>query len=291
MRNRAMLIFSIILLSIVVLLLIGFMIYALNGRHPFNFKRVSENKIHDETYTYQFKKIDITSDAADVEVKLSDSNEFRLVIYGKEDLLKVATSSRELKVNIKSEKCFGFCFNTTMFKTILYVPKNYGGEIKIENKYGDVKIEDLKNANIILDVSYGDIDMQDVRKADIDNSYGDIKIGNVEDATVKAACGDIDIRTIQTGKIKNNLGDIKIGRVEKSIEIDEDCGNVEIDSLNIENDSHISNSLGDVRLGTTNEIYIDAKTSLGDVKIANNYRQSMVTLKIENSAGDIIVKN
>ena len=64
-----------------------------------------------------------------------------------------------------------------------------------------------------------------------------------------------------------------------------------IDSLNLKENSSIHNSYGDIKIGSTNEIYINAKTSLGDTKINNNYQKSDVTLTIDNSCGDIRVNN
>ena len=87
------------------------------------------------------------------------------------------------------------------------------------------------------------------------------------------------------------MGDIKISEIIGKVDIQEDCGNVEISSMTLEKDSSIENSLGDITIGDTNEIYIDARTSLGDVKINNNFHQSEITLKIKNSAGNIKVRN
>lgn len=42
---------------------------------------------------------------------------------------------------------------------------------------------------------------------------------------------------------------------------------------------------------STNDIYIDAKTDLGDVDVNHNNRMSGITLKIKNNCGDIEVDN
>ena len=41
----------------------------------------------------------------------------------------------------------------------------------------------------------------------------------------------------------------------------------------------------------TNEIYIDAKTTLGRTKVNNCYQKSDVTLTIKNQCGDIEIDN
>lgn len=46
-----------------------------------------------------------------------------------------------------------------------------------------------------------------------------------------------------------------------------------------------------MKIGETNDIYIDAKTDLGEVKVNRNNRYSEITLEIENDCGDIKVEN
>ncbi|MDE5630205.1 MAG: DUF4097 family beta strand repeat-containing protein, partial [Bacilli bacterium] len=72
---------------------------------------------------------------------------------------------------------------------------------------------------------------------------------------------------------------------------DADCGDISIKELTIDKNSEIENSMGDVSIGQTNDILIDAKTSLGEVNIRNNNYKSDITLSIDNSCGDITVKN
>ena len=67
--------------------------------------------------------------------------------------------------------------------------------------------------------------------------------------------------------------------------------NIKIDKVQIAEDSYIKSDYGDVRIKETNDIYIDAKTDLGDVKINTNNRHSEITLKIEGDCGDIKVEN
>ena len=55
--------------------------------------------------------------------------------------------------------------------------------------------------------------------------------------------------------------------------------------------SKIDVDLGDVKIKETNDIYIEAKTDLGDTKINNNNRTSNVTLKIKVDCGNIKVEN
>ncbi len=75
------------------------------------------------------------------------------------------------------------------------------------------------------------------------------------------------------------------------MKITEDCGDVNIKNINLNQDSSIKNSFGDIEIGSTNNLYIEASTDLGDTKINKNQRKAKTTLKLENSCGDIKVKN
>ena len=73
--------------------------------------------------------------------------------------------------------------------------------------------------------------------------------------------------------------------------MENDCGDIEVNNINLNKNSYIKDEYGDIKIGNTNELYIDAKTNLGKVKIKNNYHKSDITLKIENDCGDIEVNN
>ena len=60
-----------------------------------------------------------------------------------------------------------------------------------------------------------------------------------------------------------------------------DCGNAEIDTLSINENSNIEVDLGNIEIGSTNDIYIDASVDLGKTNINNNNRNSSVTLKVK----------
>ena len=85
--------------------------------------------------------------------------------------------------------------------------------------------------------------------------------------------------------------DTKIEVVLNKCEIINDCGDIKIQNLYIQEFSNINSSLGDIKIGNTNEIYVDAKTDLGDLKINTNNRYSETILKIKNSCGDIKIEN
>lgn len=261
MKNKSLTVFLIVFLSILALAITCLMISMLRGNVKlFNFKnfnKTSNELVLDEIYNIDFNKVYIKATAGDVYIKESSNDEVRVVIYGDKENTTVETENDELSIQVKSKSCIGFCFNTTISKVEVYLPKTYENLIEIVNEYGDIKVDEFSNA--IIDIE--------------------------ED------CGDVSILSASVIHVKNEYGDIEIGSVYNQLDLMNDCGDIEIDDITLTEDSVITDSFGDIKIGNTNEIYIDAKTELGDVEINHNVKKSDITLKIENDCGDIEIKN
>lgn len=295
MKNKGLIISLIIFLVIVCIMLICFMVSVINGKHVFTKifvgSKRSNNLVINETYEINFEKIKINTDAADVYVKESSDNNIKVLVYGDEDKSKVNVSGRSLEIDAKQKKCFGFCFNVTKSKVLVYLPKDYKNNIVVDNKYGDVVIDSFLEANVGVSANCGDVLIKGALTAKVDNDYGDIKVNNAKDVNVNASAGDIELGKVSDITVKNSCGDIEVFSVLNYMNIEADCGNVEIKNVNINKNSYIKDDFGDIEIGNTNDIYIDAKTDLGEVDVKHNSRMSNVTLKIKNNCGDIEVDN
>lgn len=290
MKNNTLIVCLIIILVIICIALLGFMMKVINGKMGFPYK-VSEELVIDEEYENKFNSIEISSDASDIEVKQTSEEKIRVVIYGDKDKTEVKDKENELYIISKHKKSSWFSFGNKIAKIEVYIPKKYEKEIIVNNKYGDIDIAEFPEANIEVNEDCGDVDVIGANKVIITNKYGDIKLNKAKEANIKQSAGEVKIENVDDIIVKNNYGDIKITNVYNSINAEEDCGDVKVDNLTINKDSSIKNNLGSIKIGTTNEIYIDAKTDLGDVKVNNNHQKSDITLKIENDCGDIKVNN
>ena len=173
----------------------------------------------------------------------------------------------------------------------LYIPNTFAKDLEINNDYGDITIGDFPPAHISVEEDYGDVFVQSGNEVKVENNYGDIEIEEANIAHVKESAGNVTIGKVQDAIVHNNFGDIKVQEVLHFMDIKQDCGDVKIEKAILNKDSKIENHLGDIKIGETNEIYIEAKTSLGDTKIKQNNHKADVTLQIENSCGDIKVDN
>ena len=297
MNNKTPKIILIVFLSILV---IGLSIFFVNILTNKNFRfghfsfghKVSNELVFNQEYETIFDTIKIDSKSSDIEIKEGNESKVKVVIYGDKDETNVEIVNNKLNIKSNEKKCIGFCFNMTIAKIEVYLPNGYSGNINIENNYGDVNIGNFDNLILDATLDAGDIKVDSLKSGKIKNSYGDIKIlGYSKELEIDQDCGDVEVSEVDRIKLENNYGDINIGKVNEYLQIKEDCGDVKIDSLNLKENSSIHNSYGDIKIGSTNEIYINAKTSLGDTKINNNYQKSDVTLTIDNSCGDIRINN
>lgn len=295
MKNKGLIIALISFLSIISIFLIIIMILLLNGKIKiprFNIStKVSEELILDKNYDDIFSEIIIKSSTSDINIFSSDDKIIRVVIYGDKSLLNIKDTSNILDIAFEGKKCSLFCFNLVKNRIDIYLPSGYDKDIFINNDYGDIEIGDLKKANIKIEEDCGDVYIKNGNEVIVNNDYGDIKIDNATDIDVNNSAGDIKIGTVNKAKIKNNYGDIIVRSINEKLDITDDCGDIKISNLELKQNSYIKNNFGDIKIGSTNKIYIDAKTDLGNVKINSNFNKSDITLKLDNDCGDIKVDN
>ncbi len=291
MKNRKPIITLIIILGIIFVVGCIFFIKIISSNKPFIFNYKEEKKlVLDKEYDNNFDSININSKASSINVLEGREDKILLKIYGNKDYVNVNTSNI-LDIKIEQEDCHFFCLEKTISRIDIYLPSSFSKEINITNNYGDTKLENFDNivSNIYNDC--GDIIIGSIRDGKIENDYGDIKIGKVDSVDVKNDCGDIDIGEVNSIKAHNSYGDISIKKINNYLNIEDDCGDIELNNINLTKKSTIKNDYGDIDIGMTNDIYIDASVDLGDISINNNNHKSDIVLKIENDCGDIIVAN
>ncbi len=261
MKNKGIIITLIILLSIIIFFLIMFLVMCLTGRIKgilFFGTKKSTNIIFDKTYSVEdINNIDIRQDAGNVIFRETSEDNIQVVVYGEnESDVDVNFNQNNLSIdNINNQKFTFFSFGVIEKDIVVYIPSTYNKTIKIKNDYGNCEMLDLENAIV-----------------DIDCSCGNVKLGKIRNVTVKCDLGNTEIKEIL------NKCDIKA-----------DCGNIEIDTISIQEDSTIKADLGNVDINKTNDIYIEANVDLGKTNISQNNRNSEITLKINCDCGNVTV--
>lgn len=262
MKNKGLIITSIILLSILVIFLIMFLVTAITGKGSFvgmlGVEKDSGKVIFDDNFGLEgINKIQILSKTGDIIFEENKDENIRVVAYGKNDGdIKVELNGDQLKIDYTkySKSWFGFNHKTDI---IVYIPTNYTNTIDIDSDYGDCSFCDLEEATIKIKADAGDIHIGKVKNVDLDSDYGDIEIDSV------------------LHKLK----------------VISDYGDIHVKELGINENSSIEADYGDIDIGKTNDIYIDAKVDLGSCNINRNDRKSEIILKIKSDFGDINVNN
>lgn len=292
MKNKGLIIFLIVLLVCVCIGLTILFIKLLNTDFSFaklSFSSESKSLVLDKTYELDFSKIKINTDAGNVYVKTNNEDNIKVLIYSEKN--PIVNETDELSIDGLSNECHGLCINQKINRIEIYLPSTFDKEITININYGNVKIDKFMNADMIIYEDSGNIDILGGNNIKVENDYGNITIDEVNSANIKEAAGNVEIGTVTNLKVENDYGNIEVEKVLNHVYIEEDCGNVEIDDLNINENSKIINNLGNIKIKNTNEIKINATTDLGKIEINNNYENSDVVLTLENDCGDIRVKN
>ena len=265
MKNKGLIIAMIILLTIIVFLLVMFLVVCLRDGNNFkiglfSFGNKSQNIIYDKTFELEeINDIDIKQEAGDVIFRESEDDYIRVVLYGKKaDDVKVTLNNNTLDVDYTQKTRFTLInFSTVENNIIIYLPANYENNIKIKIDYGNCEIVDLANANV-----------------NIECDAGNVNVGKIKDATVKC-----------------DYGNIKIKEILNKCNLEADCGDIEVETISIKENSNIKVDLGNININKTNDIYIDAEVDLGKININNDNRNSEITLKINCDCGNITINN
>lgn len=294
MKNKNTLIVLIILLMILSVALIIGMFYVISGKKRFlNFSsyNVSSTLSIEKSYENSFEQIHIEAKASEIHVKQTKESEIRLLVFSDSGKTKVEVGNEELFIKSESKGCIGFCFHQTIDKIELYIPEDFEKELILTNEYGNITVDSFLNAQIKVKENCGDVKVVGGKVVSIESQYGDIELLKAQSANIFQSAGDISVGEVQELTAENKYGDIRITSVLEFLDIKNSCGDIKIKQVDLKRNSTIKSSLGDVKIESTNAIYIDAKTDLGDVKINNNERKSEISLKIKNNCGDIKVEN
>ena len=220
-------------------------------------KGVSGNQVHYESYDVDFETLKITAKAGVVDVKDTLEDKMTVIIYSDEAKeYEVKKYDDIFKIDVENEGCHGIaCFKYNIPKIEVYVPEKYADKIVIKNNYGDINVGYFERATL-----------------DIDEDMGKVSVKAAKDL-----------------KIRNSMGETDINKVYSRADIDVSMGSLNIDELNLDQNSNIEASMGSINISKTNNVYIDASADMGSVNIAKNNRESKVELKIRCSMGSINV--
>ena len=277
--NKGLVIFTIILLFLTIVLLVGVLFVSINGGRVFEGFSIELGKdcekVVDETFEIEdFDDVDINIDAANVEVVESEDNKVKVEIYAKnKEDYNVSIEDRKLVVKEITRNKIRFSLGEKNKRVIVSLPKGYANKMDIKTDAGNVKVVSFEESNV-----------------DIKTDAGNVNVEKINNIKVNTDAGNVNIDDTKNAEIKTDAGNVKINKVTESIIINVNAGNVNIDEVELKADSSIETDFGNIKIEKTNDLNIEAKTDVGKVNIENNNRKADVTLKITSDCGNINVK-
>ena len=283
-------------------------------------------KIFEKEYnSEELDKINVDVSSSNVFIEKSTVDKIKVTAYGdKEEKINETINDKELSITKSNMKIFIFAmFYWTDEKIIIQIPNNYDGEFDINTTSGDIVTDNLENNITNLESSSGKIDCKNINTGSFKSSSGDITIGNGNEITIQtssgsiktgnfnklsaeASSGDIEVGKIGESTIKTSSGkilvesakrlqaeassgEIDINTIEEYCNLTTSSGNIDINSLNIIENSTINAKSGNVDIKSKNDIYVETETGSGDADVKNNNRMAELVLKITTTSGSINV--
>lgn len=288
-------IIKIVILSLLVIALTVFMIYAINNKNILYINLVNYNSellLDKEFNSKDIKNFNIDSDSSDISIKKADIDNISVKVYGdKRDEVKISTKDNTLYIDNDKDYniCLFFCMMNSRIEIL--VPELEYDNLKIEVASGDITIEDITLNNIDINSKSGNIKFNKAIASDIDVVSGDINFEELDTGKLITVSGSINGNIIKYVNARTISGDIKIANINESCQLSTTSGNVWISNLNMINNSSLKTISGDVRVLKANDIYFNISTISGTIHAEKNNRFSEKELKVSTTSGNVYINN
>ena len=283
-------------------------------------------KIYEKEYEpEELDKIDVDVSSSNVIIEKADVDKIKITAYGeKDEKINETINNNELSITKSKTKIFLFAmFYWCDEKIIIQVPNDCDEKFDIHTSSGNIVAPNLENNVINFESSSGKIECGNINIGSFKSSPGDITVGNGNEITLQTSSGsiktgtynelsaetssgDVEVGNIGEGTIKTSSGkilvneakrlqaeassgNIDISKINEYCNLKTSSGGIDIDSLNLAENSFINAKSGSVDIKSKNDIYIETETKSGDVDLKNNNRMAEIVLKITTTSGSIKV--
>ena len=160
----------------------------------------------------------------------------------------------------------------------IFLPKD--NKVNIESKYSDISIAD-NLSKLTVDITNGNMDLQDVGNFTLRSKYGNVSMGNAETAAIEFINGHFTAK---------DLGDVDLDTKYSTVDI-ASAKKVDLISTNDDYDfEEVSNlrgqkNYGNLRISKLNKS-IEMDGTNADIKV-RNIAPSVETIKFDNKYADI----
>lgn len=286
-ENKALIITNIILLGCIIIGLLIFMIFGLNGKITF---WGGENELIEKLEFNDINNnVEVDVKSYDIEIIANSTDKIEVEVYGNEKTKDNVTISNNGSLEIKQKRstlCFGICRSS---KIIIKLPSNYQGKFNLNTISGDIKSNmSFKDYDNNVSTTSGDIKLLNVLKGKISSTSGEITINYLKEGKVKTTSGDIEINTIENVDVSSTSGEIDIDNFTGFGDIGTVSGDIRIDKFEILGNTSFSSTSGEIKVKLMNDAYIIAESVSGDKEIKST--RGEYELRAKTISGDITIK-
>lgn len=294
MSNKSYNIVKIVILSIILIILCGFFVSVLVFGREWNSFMVKSggkmSKVIDNEYSLSnVNSIKANLRDADFTINYSNTDQIKVVVYDKDDSeANVTVDDGVLDISFgRPYVCFGFCYYDRRVE--VYIPDNFSGDVDVISASGDITIPNLSSSNLKVKTASGDVKITEGNDVNIKTASGDVDIFKANIINVNTVSGEVEIDSANQIFGKTTSGDVEINEVKEIIEFTTVSGDIDILHGNLIKNSKISSVSGDIEIDSLNPIYVNTKTTSGDVDVRGDDRHSDIELFIKTTSGDIEV--
>ena len=197
MKSRGLKIALIIILSIIIIVLINFMVYAIVNKDLktslISFGDNTEMIFEKEYNPEQLESLDIDVSSSNVKIEKTDTENIKIIAYGdKNDKIKELIDNDELVISKENSRRFIFAmFYWCNEEITIQIPKDSNEELKVNTSSGDIIAKNLENNDIKFETSSGEIVCENINNGELKSSSGDITVGNGNEVVLNSSSGSI----------------------------------------------------------------------------------------------------
>jgi len=170
------------------------------------------------------------------------------------------------------------------------------GQVSIDNKFGDITVEQVDGA-LDAKTNSGGIDVTSVtagsRNVDVNSGFGSVSISQVSGASVTAQSnsGKVDLKNVRATKdmqLSSDFGNVKFDTgAAGTLTVSTKSGSIDLTSVNVSGALVVQNDFGDVNLEQVNAKSYDLQTNSGSI----NVEGAKGSVKATDGFGNITIKN
>lgn len=222
-----------------------------------------EKKFQKSFTVNQATKLYLENSFGKVHVNTWDKNEFKVevhIVVGKKsekdalaildaiqikdsekkgEFVKVITEWNQKNINNKGAEKISIDYTVyAPAANFLEVKNKFGsvyiadrkGELRLNAQYGDVKMDELSHANNDIKVSFGNLQLQQMKGGKIALSYGELKADKLGNVDIASSFSPVNIEELGDVIVDVKHGDFKVGKV-KSLKGEFKFSSLRINSL------------------------------------------------------------